>query len=42
MKFGKLIEYNMIYILFLKNDTQNVVERLVSDPFLENKNWAYL
>ena len=34
MKFGQLIEYNMIKIL--KNDTKNVVEKLVPDPFLEN------
>ena len=35
MKFGQLIEYNIIKI-FLKNDTQNVVEKL----FSENKIWA--
>ena len=35
MKFGQLIEYNM-KTFFLKNHTQNVVEKLVPDPFLEN------
>ena len=40
MKFGNLIEYNRI--LFLKNHTQNVVEKLVSDPSIKNQNWAYL
>ena len=30
MKFGQLIEYNIIKI-FLKNDTQNVVEKLFSE-----------
>ena len=41
MKFGQLIEYNMRNT-FLKNHTQNVVEKLVLDPFLKNLNWAYL
>ena len=35
MKFGQLIEYNIGHI-FLKNHTQNVVEKLVQDPLLEN------
>ena len=35
MKFGQLIEYNMRNI-FLENHTQNVVEKLVPDPFLKN------
>ena len=35
MKFGQLIEYNM-ETFFLKNHTQNVVQKLVPDPFLEN------
>ena len=35
MKFGQLIECNMRNI-FLKNHTQNEVEKLVSDPFLKN------
>ena len=32
MKFGQLIEYSMRNI-FLKNHTQNVVEKLVQKPF---------
>ena len=35
MKFGQLIEYNVGNILLEKN-TQNVVEKLFSDPFLKN------
>ena len=35
MKFGQLIECNMKNI-FLKNHTQNVVEKLVPDPFQKN------
>ena len=43
MKFGQLIEYNMRWeTLFLKNHTWNVVEKLFSDSFLKNQNWAYL
>ena len=43
MKFGQLIEYNITWeTIFLKNHTQNVVEKLLPDPFLENLNWAYL
>ena len=38
MKFGQLIKYNMKNILFLKNHTQNVVEKLFPDPFLKNQN----
>ena len=34
MKFGQLIKYN---IFFLKIYTQNVVERLLPDPFLKIK-----
>ena len=46
MKFGQL-EYNMKWniawvALFLKNQSQNVVEKLFPDPFLKNQNWAYL
>ena len=37
MKFGQLMEYNMRNI-FLKNHTQNVVEKLFPNPFLKNKN----
>ena len=36
MKFDQLIEYNMRNILLYKNHTQNVVEKLVADPFPEN------
>ena len=35
MKFGQLINYDM-RINFIKNDTQNVVEKLVPDPFPKN------
>ena len=35
MKFVQLIEYNMRNI-FLEKNLQNVVEKLVQDPFLEN------
>ena len=35
MKFGQLLEYKMRK-LFLKNHTQNVVEKLIPEPFLEN------
>ena len=37
MKFGQLIECNII-IIFLKNHTQNEVEKLVPDPFLKLQN----
>ena len=37
MKFGQLIDYNMRNI-FLKNHTQNVVEKLVPDHFWNIKN----
>ena len=40
MKFGHL--QIKLEILFLKNDTQNVVGKLVPDPFVLNQNWAYL
>ena len=40
MKFCQLIEYNMRNI-FLKNNSQNVVEKLFPDPFLKSQNWAY-
>ena len=40
MKFGQLIDYNMRNI-FLKNHTQNVVEKLFLDPFPKNQNQAY-
>ena len=35
MKFSQLIEYNM-KTFFLKSHTQNAVEKLVPDLFLEN------
>ena len=41
MKFGQLIEYNWEKI-FLKNHTQNVIEKLFPGPFLKNKSWTYL
>ena len=41
IKFGQLIEYNMRNIFSWKK-TQNVVEKLLPDPFLKNQNWAYL
>ena len=37
MKFGQLIDYSMRKVFFLqKNHTQNMVEKLVPDPFLKN------
>ena len=41
MKFGQLIECNTKNI-FLKIHAQNVMERLVPDPFLKRSNWAYI
>ena len=32
----------MTEIFPFKNHMQNVVEKLVSDPFIKNQNWAYL
>ena len=37
MIFGQLIEYN-IRTFWLKNHAQNVVEKLLPDPFLKNQN----
>ena len=37
MKLGQLPEYNMRKI-FLENHLQNEVEKLFSEPFLENQN----
>ena len=37
MKFGQLIECNMRNI-FLKNHTQNIVEKLFRKPFIKNQN----
>ena len=36
MKFGQVIEYNKRNIL--KNYTENVVEKVVPDPFIKNQN----
>ena len=36
MKIGQLIEYN-IRNIFIKNYTQNMVEKLVPDPFIKIK-----
>ena len=41
MKLGQLIEYN-IETFFLKNHTQNVVEKPIPDSFLKNRNLSYL
>ena len=41
MKFGQLIEYNMRNT-FLEISYLKLVEKLVSDPFIKNQNWAYL
>ena len=35
MKFGQLMEYNMENVFF-KTRRKNVVEKLLSDPFLKN------
>ena len=40
MKIGQLIGCNMRNI-FMENNTQNVVEKLVPDT-LKNQNWPYL
>ena len=37
MKFGQLMKCNLNNI-FLKNQSQNVVEKLFPDPFLKNQN----
>ena len=36
IKFGQLIEYNMRNI-FMKNHTQNMMEKLVPDTFIKMK-----
>ena len=41
MKFGQLIEYSK-ETFFLKNHTQNMVEKLFPDSFLKNKKLAHL
>ena len=35
MKFSQLIEYNMKNTFFLKNNTQNIVEKLFPEPLFE-------
>ena len=35
MKFGQLIEYKMKNI-YLENHTQDGMEKLIADPFVEN------
>ena len=40
MKIGQFIEYNMQHS-FLKNNTENAVEKLFPDPFLKNQIWVY-
>ena len=47
MEFDLLIDYSIYDLyssiaIFLKNLTQNVVEKLVPDPFLKNWNRTYL
>ena len=37
MKFGQFLKHNMTKI-FLKNLKQNMIEKLVPDPFLKNQN----
>ena len=41
MKFGQLIEHNMRNT-FLKNHTQDVVEKLFPDSFRKSRNLVYL
>ena len=37
MKFGQLIDYSMRKVFFFsKSHTQNMLEKLVPDPFLKN------
>ena len=38
MKFGQSIEYNTKKNFFLKNCTENVVEKLFPDPFPKSPN----
>ena len=38
MKFGRLKERNLTSIFFLKNPRNNVMEKLVPDPFIKNQN----
>ena len=39
---NQLIEYIACEIFFLKNYAQNLVEKLLPDPFLKDQNWAHL
>ena len=41
MKFGQLIGYKM-ETFFLKNQTQNVIEKVSQIPLKKNQNWTYL
>ena len=41
MRIGQLIEYTKGNILS-KTRTQNVMDKLVPDPYLKSQNWAYL
>ena len=38
VKIGQLLTWKK---MFLKNHTQNVVEKLFQDPFPKRQNWAY-
>ena len=38
MKYSQLIKYNIEKHFFLKNHTQNVVEKISPDPSLKNQN----
>ena len=44
MKYGQLIGYSDIDIFFSRNHIQNVVEKLVPDPFLKQKStvWNFI
>ena len=42
MKVGQLIECSVKKIFFLKDHTQNMVEKLIPDPLMKNLNLAYL
>ena len=41
MEFGQLIECNTRYI-FVKNHTQNVLEKLLPNTYLKNQQRTYL
>ena len=42
MTFGQLVEYDMRNMKFVKNHTQDMMEKLFQVVFLKNQNWAYL